>query len=312
MLNLIDIIRCFIQHRGYSARGVSFIDNQTGFLECLVSESRLVNCLSDIDIAFGWLNETDLSSPLVINRRGAYLFLSMNGKRITHFEREVVYRAPFLAKTEMSRLSKNLHSLDDIQRYSDFRLESNRWKWRWATEAKCIESSIFVYPISDISQALQDNPTAKKAYYPFLSCEVELILQSIKSEQLSALVADDSPASLGATAAMLKSLGVDVFTAKNGKEALSLAMSQRFDILLLDEKMPEFYGSDVIHQVQFSGPNVAAAKIILSGIASSKEIANVIKKGADKLISKPVSKLVLKQLVQEFIRERRLVKLTPL
>lgn len=312
MLNLIDIIRCFIHHRGYSNRGVSFIDNQTGFLECLIAENRLVNALPLIDAALNNLSNDKVGGALVISRNRSSLRISFKGEVISRFDNEIIYRAPFPAKTELSQIKTGLSTIDDIQRYSDIRMGNSRWKWRWSYEAQGIESTILVYPISNISQALKDNPSAKKAYFPFLNCEIELILQSIRRKQLSILVADDSPASLGATAAMLKSLGVDVFTARDGKEALSLAMSQHFDVLLLDEKMPELYGSDVINKVQKCGPNVAAAKVILSGIASSKDIARVVKKGADKMISKPVSKLVLKQLVQEFLDERSLVKLTPL
>ena len=312
MLNLIDIIRCFIHHRGYSSQGISFIDNQTGFLECMIAENRLLNALPQIDVALNNLSKEVGGGSLVISRSRSSLRVSFNGKVIARFDREIVYRVPFPAKTELSNIELGLRTIDDVQRYSDFRMGNSRWKWRWSNESNCSASTIQVYPISSISQALKENPTAPKAYFPFLNCEIELILQTLKRKQLSVLVADDSPASLGATAAMLKSLGVDVFTAKDGKEALSLAMSHHFDVLLLDEKMPELYGSDVISKVQKTGPNVAAAKVILSGIANSKEIAHVVKKGADKMISKPVSKLVLKRLVQEFIEERRLVKLTPL
>lgn len=126
MLNLIDILRCFIHQRGYSKHCVTLVDNQTGFLECLISENRLVKALPLIDLALNNLVEENTTLPIVISRSRSSLRVSFKGQVIICFDREVVYRQPFPVSTKLFQSNAFLGSIDDIQRYSDYRIGNSR------------------------------------------------------------------------------------------------------------------------------------------------------------------------------------------
>src|SRR5262249_35487867 len=58
----------------------------------------------------------------------------------------------------------------------------------------------------------------------------------------SVLIVDDSPDKLVALEAILRELGVDIVTARSGKEALRHLLVQDFAVVLLDVRMPGMDG----------------------------------------------------------------------
>jgi DNA-binding response OmpR family regulator len=58
------------------------------------------------------------------------------------------------------------------------------------------------------------------------------------------LAVDDEPEVLGLLKKRLESSGYEVLTASNGREALSIALDQKPDLIVLDILMPEMDGSE--------------------------------------------------------------------
>jgi two-component system cell cycle response regulator len=101
------------------------------------------------------------------------------------------------------------------------------------------------------------------------------------------LVADDMPIVRKLCAAILRGAGHDVFEAQNGSEALALYQADRHDAILLDLRMPEMDGVDVLRAL--STADVQAHVIIITA-GTDAEIREAISLGARTIVLKPFSR----------------------
>ncbi|MCH1920033.1 response regulator [Shewanella sp. A3A] len=81
--------------------------------------------------------------------------------------------------------------------------------------------------------------------------------------QRRTLVVDDNPSALQIYASQLRDFHFDVDTATSGPEALALLQQHHYDLLLLDWKMPEMDGSDVL---------VAMDELISNGVIKTRPV----------------------------------------
>lgn len=78
----------------------------------------------------------------------------------------------------------------------------------------------------------------------------------VEHEPARILVVDDEDAIRLTLDILLRRRGYDVTTAANGEEALAWVMQQRFDLLIVDLKLPGIDGLDVARGVQTWQPSV--------------------------------------------------------
>lgn len=81
---------------------------------------------------------------------------------------------------------------------------------------------------------------------------------------MTILWADDEIDLLKPHILFLKTKGYDVVTANNGRDAISLAESQAFDMIILDENMPGLTGLETLAQMKIVAPNVPVIMITKS------------------------------------------------
>jgi DNA-binding response OmpR family regulator len=109
------------------------------------------------------------------------------------------------------------------------------------------------------------------------------------------LVADDNEDILRLIALSLRLAGHEVLLARDGAEALELAIDQGPDLALLDVRMPNLTGHDVLRRIRESVSRRFPV-ILVSAMADEKAIARGRREGADAYITKPFSPA---QLVRE-------------
>jgi two-component system KDP operon response regulator KdpE len=101
---------------------------------------------------------------------------------------------------------------------------------------------------------------------------------------LSVLVVDDEERILNFLRSKLKASGYEVFTAKNGLEAVGLVRSEEPDIVLLDIIMPQMDGLETLREIRsFS----AVPVIILTAKDADSDKIRGLQLGADDYLSKP-------------------------
>jgi CheY-like chemotaxis protein len=77
--------------------------------------------------------------------------------------------------------------------------------------------------------------------------------------------------------------GLDVSTADDGREALSLIEGGEYDLLLTDFEMPNMGGAELIKAIREQYPNMKT--VLMSSIPFDDEELKLV--GADKFIHKP-------------------------
>lgn len=99
------------------------------------------------------------------------------------------------------------------------------------------------------------------------------------------LIVDDETRFLEAIATRLRKRGFDVRTAGNGADAVALARREKFDIALLDLKMPGMDGGQVLQSLKREHRFLEA--IILTGHGSLESAVELTKLGAFSYLPKP-------------------------
>ena len=116
------------------------------------------------------------------------------------------------------------------------------------------------------------------------------------------LIVDDETRFLNAIAQRLRKRGFDVRTAENGEIAIGLAREEKFDIALVDLKMPGMDGSEVLRVLKDEHEFLEA--IILTGHGSLDSAVELTKLGAFSYLPKPYELEKLIQVLQDAYQTR--------
>jgi len=100
------------------------------------------------------------------------------------------------------------------------------------------------------------------------------------------LVVDDDEAICKTLSAILQSEGYQTTTTTTAKEAVERTRTQFFNIALLDIRLPDIEGTQLLAQLQEITPETI--KIMITGYPSLKSAVDALNYGADSYIMKPV------------------------
>lgn len=114
------------------------------------------------------------------------------------------------------------------------------------------------------------------------------------------LVVDDEPGVRSALRRGLSAEGMDVTVARDGVEALQLAVTGAFDAVVLDVMLPGLSGYRVLQRLR--AQNVTTPVLMLSAKDGEVDQADGLDLGADGYLVKPFSFLVLVAQVRALLR----------
>lgn len=106
-----------------------------------------------------------------------------------------------------------------------------------------------------------------------------------KRESIRILVVDDDTSTLESCESILSGAGYQVDVCKKPKEAVSRIQSGKYQILLVDQRMPEMDGFELIDVVREESPDTLA--IMMTGYASTTASVRAVQAGAWDYIPKP-------------------------
>ncbi len=107
------------------------------------------------------------------------------------------------------------------------------------------------------------------------------------------LIIDDEMEVCELLADFLKLQGYHTFKASRAKDGLSLAESEKPDVVLLDIMMPEIDGLECLQRIRKSSPE--SIVIMVSGLKDEKIAKEAIRRGAYDYIAKPFDLSYLKE-----------------
>ncbi len=116
------------------------------------------------------------------------------------------------------------------------------------------------------------------------------------------LVVDDDRAILKSFEEILKSEGYDVDTAETGLEAIQRSRKKYYNIALLDIKLPDMEGTELLTKLHEDIPRMI--KIMITGHASLENAVRALNLGADAYLMKPVNPEELLRVIADKLREQ--------
>jgi diguanylate cyclase (GGDEF)-like protein/PAS domain S-box-containing protein len=123
-------------------------------------------------------------------------------------------------------------------------------------------------------------------------------------EQPRLLLVDDEPRLLSSLYELLQGRGYQLVTAATGSEALSHLSKLRFDLVLLDLRLPDIGGHEIMDFINEKG--IDADVIVMSGEVGIDAAIGALKRGAYDYLRKPYSREELLKTVANALKQRRL------
>ena len=118
------------------------------------------------------------------------------------------------------------------------------------------------------------------------------------------LLVDDEPRLLSSLHDLLKGRDYQLETAANGAEALAQLTRLKFDLVLLDLRLPDMTGHDIMDFINARGIDVDV--IVMSGETGIDSAIGALKRGAYDYLRKPYSREELLKTVRNALQKRTL------
>jgi diguanylate cyclase (GGDEF)-like protein/PAS domain S-box-containing protein len=149
------------------------------------------------------------------------------------------------------------------------------------------------------------NPaSAVQAVHPGDSAPLSTALAGDGQPRL--LLVDDEPRLLASLYELLKDRGYHLTTATCGSEALAHLSKMRFELVLLDLRLPDIGGHEVMDFINEKG--IDADVIVMSGEVGIDAAIGALKRGAYDYLRKPYSREELLTTVANALKQRRLAE----
>ena len=117
------------------------------------------------------------------------------------------------------------------------------------------------------------------------------------------LIVDDAGPVVVLCVNVLQALGYAVKGANRGETAVELLRKERFDLMILDYKMPGMTGFDVYQQAKALYPDLAV--VLVTGHGSPDVVSEANRMGFDSILLKPFTSEELRGTVEKVLTDRK-------
>lgn len=107
------------------------------------------------------------------------------------------------------------------------------------------------------------------------------------AERLRLLIVDDEPEVRESVSRLMALEGYDVETASDGETALAAAIARGYDVILLDQKLPDIQGQEVVRRLRRKGLSVPV--VIFTGFGNTEAAFEAAALGVFAYVDKPVA-----------------------
>ena len=152
-------------------------------------------------------------------------------------------------------------------------------------------------PIGNFKEKFEKSLGEKKNYH-----------ESFRAPSAKVLVVDDTRMNLIVATEFLKETKVYIDTAGSGRDAVKLTLSNKYDVILMDQRMPEMDGEETLHEIRsFPGsPNRETPVICLTADAVVGARERYLSKGFDDYLTKPIDSKALEKMLRKYIPDEKI------
>lgn len=120
------------------------------------------------------------------------------------------------------------------------------------------------------------------------------------SKQPTILLVDDDQSILASFKEILQAEGYNVDTSRTGRQAIEKARSKYYNLVVIDIKLPDIKGTELLTQVHTVSPK--SRKMIITGYPSLDNAVDSVNLKADSYLIKPVKPKVFLKAVAENLK----------
>jgi len=139
----------------------------------------------------------------------------------------------------------------------------------------------------EIPQKVTD-PAPAGVFERHVQVEEKKYRESFTAEDACVLVVDDAKLNIKVIQGLLKKTRLQIDTVTDGNEAIRICMDKKYDVILLDHRMPDPDGIKVFEVISKEGANTATPVIMLTANVVSGAEEEYKKMGFADYLSKPV------------------------
>jgi DNA-binding NtrC family response regulator len=116
------------------------------------------------------------------------------------------------------------------------------------------------------------------------------------------LVVDDESDVRKTLSSILFKEGYSVETVENGKQAIRASEKSHFDVALIDIKLPDMEGTELLNRLEEEQPHMV--KIIITGFPTLENAMKTVNEGADGYILKPFDVQKLLEMIKKHLTKK--------
>ena len=121
-------------------------------------------------------------------------------------------------------------------------------------------------------------------------------------ETSTILVVDDDKSILRTFTRILQKNGYKIDTAETGREAIERADKKHYDLALVDIRLPDMDGTDLLVKIKKQLKNTI--KIMITGFPSLESGVKALDEGAEAYLVKPVKPEELLMIIKEKLKDK--------
>ena len=126
--------------------------------------------------------------------------------------------------------------------------------------------------------------------------------ESVKYPEGNVLIVDDSLVNLKVLEGMLETFEINVTKCKSGPMALKILEDNEFDLIILDQRMPEMDGIELLHLIRKMNNVNAIIPILCATADFGSEVSNtLLNEGFQDYLAKPIRKFYLERMLREYM-----------
>lgn len=153
---------------------------------------------------------------------------------------------------------------------------------------------------------LPQNKEVRTFEYAKSSLEVKSQVIPAKNEvtggvKSKVLIVDDSEDNRELLTYLLSGTGMKTLTAENGQQAIEKALTQHFDVILMDIQMPEMDGFEAVKILRENNCEAKIVAVTAHAMKGDREIC--LNRGFDDYLSKPITREALVEVTQKHLNE---------
>ncbi|MBO4347454.1 MAG: response regulator [Lachnospiraceae bacterium] len=135
--------------------------------------------------------------------------------------------------------------------------------------------------------------------------------ERFKAPDAKVLIVDDTIMNLTVARGLLKNTFINIDTAISGEEALDITKKVKYDLILMDQRMPNMNGITAMHLIKESGCiNADTPFICLTADAVSGAKEKYLSQGFEDYITKPIDSRALLNAMLKFLPKDKIIPLS--